>query len=167
FRDLLRHELVRAEPGNVEDLHRRASGWFRAAGLFPEAIRHATEAGDVATASELIAANWLTFVNRGELETVEAWTRALPPGAAEADPRLCIARAWMLLVLGRPEEVEQQVRAAERGTLPGAMQDGSRSVEASAALVRTSAQLLRGDVGGATRTSVLAAELETDPEARW
>src|SRR5207248_5370745 len=72
-----------------------------------------------------------------------------------------------LLVLGRPEEVEQQVRAAERGTLPGAMQDGSRSVEASAALVRTSAQLLLGDVGGATRTSVLAAELETDPEARW
>jgi len=167
FRDLLRHGLGLEEPGLVAELHRRAYSWFRAAGLAPQAIAHATAAGDVAVAAELIAASWLEYVNRGELETVEAWTRALPPGAAEADPRLCIARAWMLLVLGRPEEVEASVRAAERGVLPGPIQDGSRSVEASAALVRTSARLLLGDVGGAAETAVLAARLEPDREAPW
>src|SRR5207244_3605186 len=110
---------------------------------------------------------WLVYVNRGELQTVEAWTDALPAGVADADPRLCLARAWMLLVLGRPEEVEAAVRAAERGTLPGPMQDGSGSVEASAAMVRTSARLMLGDVAGATATAELAARLEPDREAPW
>ena len=43
-----------------------------------EAIAHAIAAGDHHEAAELIAANWLDFVNRGELVTVEAWTWGLP-----------------------------------------------------------------------------------------
>jgi LuxR family transcriptional regulator, maltose regulon positive regulatory protein len=167
FADLLRRELTLDEPTLVPRLHRRASAWCRAEGIVPDAIRHAMAAGDVADAAELIAANWLSYVNRGELETVEAWTRALPPGAAEADPRLCLARAWMLLVLGRLEEVEPAVQAAERGTLPGPMGDGSRSVEASAAMVRTSARVMLGDVAGATESADLAARLEPDRHAPW
>jgi LuxR family transcriptional regulator, maltose regulon positive regulatory protein len=167
FGDMLAHELARSEPELVEELHRRACEWFRDAGFIPEAIRHATAGGDAATAAELIAANWLEYVNRGELETVEAWTGALPPGAVEADPRLCLAQAWMLLVLGRLEEVEPAARAAERGTLPGPMRDGSRSVEASAAMVCTSARLMLGDVAGATETAALAERLEPDPDAPW
>src|SRR5207248_6658750 len=86
---------------------------------------------------------------------------------ADADPRLCIARAWMLLVLGRPAEVESAVRAAEAGELPGPMRDGSRSVESSAAMVRTSARLLLGDVAGAAETAALAERLEPDRDAPW
>jgi len=99
--------------------------------------------------------------------TVEAWAQALPANVAESDPRLCLARAWMLLVLGRPSEVEAEVRAAERGTLPGPLADGSSSVESSAALVRTSARLLLGDVGAAAHSAAVAAELEPDTTARW
>jgi ATP/maltotriose-dependent transcriptional regulator MalT len=44
---------------------------------------------------------------------------SLPVKVAESDPRLCLARAWMLLVLGRPGAVEAEVRAAERGVLQG------------------------------------------------
>ncbi|HEX2084522.1 MAG TPA: LuxR C-terminal-related transcriptional regulator [Solirubrobacteraceae bacterium] len=167
FRDLLRRELELSQPELVPRLHRRAAGWYRAARFIPEAIRHATAAGDFATAAELIAAHWLEYVNRGELETVEAWTRALPAGAVRADPRLCLAQAWMLLVLGRLEEVEPAARLAEEGTLPGPMQDGSSSVEASAAMVRTSARLMLGDVAGASETAWLAAQLEPDPDAPW
>ena len=167
FGELLRRELTLDAPDLVPSLHRRASTWHREHGFAPDAIHHAIAAGDVADAAELIASNWLTYVNRGELETVEAWTRALPAGAAEADPRLCLARAWMLLVLGRLEEVEPAVQAAERGTLPGPMGDGSRSVESSAAMVRTSARVMLGDVAGAQDTAALAAELEPDPEAPW
>jgi LuxR family maltose regulon positive regulatory protein len=167
FRDLLAHELQLAEPLLVAQLHRRAYCWHLREGLISEAIGHATAAGDFTEAGELIAAHWLTYVNRGELETVEAWVRALPDERAEADPRVCLARAWMLLVLGRPAEVEPAVRAAERGTLPGPMRDGSRSVESSAAMVRTSARLLLGDVGGAAQAAERAAELEPDPHAPW
>jgi LuxR family maltose regulon positive regulatory protein len=73
----------------------------------------------------------------------------------------------MLLVLGRPAEVEPAVLAAERGRMPGPMRDGSHSLESSAAMVRTSARLLLGDVGAAARTAALAAELEPDPAAPW
>ena len=167
FGDLLVHELSQAMPDEVVPLHRRAYEWHLREGLVAEAITHAIAAGDHSQAAELIAASWLDFVNRGELATVEAWTRALPPKLAESDPRLCLARAWMLLVLGRPGDVEAEVRAAERGTLPGPLADGSSSVASSAALVRTSARLLLGDVGAAAQSAALAAELEPDTTAVW
>ena len=167
FGDLLVHELSLAMPDEVVPLHRRAYEWHLREGLVAEAITHAIAAGDHSQAAELIAASWLDFVNRGELATVEAWTRALPPKLAESDPRLCLARAWMLLVLGRPGDVEAEVRAAERGTLPGPLADGSSSVASSAALVRTSARLLLGDVGAAAQSAALAAELEPDTTAVW
>ncbi len=99
--------------------------------------------------------------------TVEAWARALPPEVAGSDPRLCLARAWMLLVLGRPHEVEAEVRAAERQTLPGPLADGSSSIESSAAIVRTSARVMLGDVGAAAQSAAIGAELEPDTTARW
>ena len=167
FGDLLVHELSLAMPDEVVPLHRRAYEWHLREGLVAEAITHAIAAGDHSQAAELIAASWLDFVNRGELATVEAWTRALPPKLAESDPRLFLARAWMLLVLGRPGDVEAEVRAAERGTLPGPLADGSSSVASSAALVRTSARLLLGDVGAAAQSAALAAELEPDTTAVW
>jgi LuxR family maltose regulon positive regulatory protein len=167
FRDLLQHELAIAEPHALRELHQRACRWHVEEGLIAEAIGHATAAGEYPQAAELIASNWLTYVNRGQLETVEAWTGALPAEVADADPRLCLARAWMLLVLGRPGEVEPAVRAAEQGTAPGPMRDGSRSIESSAAMVRTSARLLLGDVGGAAETAALAARLEPDTAAPW
>jgi LuxR family transcriptional regulator, maltose regulon positive regulatory protein len=167
FGDLLAHELSVAMPDDVVPLHRRAYEWHLRQGLVAEAISHAIAAGDGALAAELMAASWLDFVNRGELVTVETWTRALPAKVAESDPRLCLARAWMMLVLGRPGEVEAEVRAAERGTLPGPLADGSSSIESSAALVRTSALLHLGDVSAAARSAATAAELEPDTTALW
>ena len=167
FGDLLAHELGQVLPDDVTPLHRRAYAWHLREGLVAEAIAHAIAAGDHPQAAELIAAHWLDFVNRGELATLEAWTRALPGKVAESDPRLCLARAWMLLVLGRPGEVEAEVRAAEQGTLPGPLADGSSSVESSAAIVRTSARLLLGDVSAAAQSAALASELEADKTAPW
>ena len=165
FGDLLAHELSLALPGEGVSLHRRACEWHLREGLVAEAIAHAIAAGDYHEAAELIAASWLDFVNRGELATVEAWTWGLPDKAI--DPRMCLARAWMLLVLGRPGEVEAEVRAAERGVLPGPLADGSSSVESNAAMVRTSAQLMLGDVGAAAQSAATALELEPDPTAPW
>jgi LuxR family transcriptional regulator, maltose regulon positive regulatory protein len=167
FRDLLMHELALVMPDDVGPLHRRAYEWHLREGLVAEAIAHAIAAGDDAQAAELIAASWLDFVNRGELATIEAWTNALPVNVVQSDSRLRLARAWMLLVLGRPGEVEAEVRAAEQGTLAGPLADGSSSVESSAAIVRTSARLLLGDVEAAAESAAMATKLEPDPAARW
>ena len=53
-------------------LHRRAYEWHLREGLVAEAISHAIAAGDHGRAAELMAASWLSFVNRGELVTLEA-----------------------------------------------------------------------------------------------
>ena len=167
FGDLLARELSLTQSEDLVPLHRRAQEWYLAHEMAAEAITHAVAAGDHTKAAELIAASWHDFFNQGELATVEAWTRALPARVVKPDSRLCLARAWMLLVVGRAGEVEAEVEAAERGTLPGPPGDDTRSVESSAAIVRTAARVFLGDVGAAAQAAAIASELESDPTASW
>ena len=167
FRDLLMNELHMSEAqSSTNCIGERLAGISRTA----SSRRRLTTPPPPATSRqtvELIAAHWFTYVNRGELQTVHAWMRGLPDRLARTDPRIGLAWAWMLLLLGRPGEVEAAVRAAERGVLRGPMRDGSSSVESNAATIRTSAHLLLGDVGQATQTAALAAELEPDRAGPW
>src|SRR5215467_14490253 len=150
FRDLLRLELARSEFGLAAGLHRRACGWHRAQGDADEAIGHATAAGDVAVACDLIARHWLPLFNLGQAETVARWIDTLPRECAVADARVCLARAWAALQPGVVEEMESWLRAAERAvpldSFPGI---DIASVEGSAALLRQTSALLIGDVAGA------------------
>ena len=113
FAALLRHELRQAEPELVPDLHRRACDWYRSEGSVPEAIRHATAAGDLEDAAELVAEQWNAFFNQGRLATVAGWLDALPPETVAADPRLCIARAWLAMDAARLDEVGEWIDAAD------------------------------------------------------
>ena len=134
FRDLLRLELARSDPGLVAGLHRRACAWHRAQGDADEAIGHATAAGDVAEACELIARHWLPLFNLGQAETVARWVDALPRESAVADARVCVARAWAALQPGVVEEMESWLRAAERAVrLQSSPGIDTASVEGSAA----------------------------------
>jgi LuxR family maltose regulon positive regulatory protein len=162
FRDLLRHELARAAPDLAAELHRRASGWHRAAGHVDEAIAHATAAGDFGEAGELIARHWRPVWNLGQRETVARWIDALPSATVMADPRLCLARGWTALFLGRFDEVEAWARAAELGRLPGPLFDGTVSVEANAALLRCTHAYFRGDVRHSIEQGRCAVALDTD-----
>jgi LuxR family transcriptional regulator, maltose regulon positive regulatory protein len=167
FRDLLRHELMRAAPGVVLDLHRRASAWHREQGNVEESIHHATVAGEVAEAGELIARHWRAVWNRGERETVAAWIDALPREAVLGDPRLCLARGWTSLFLA-PHEVEPWVLAAERGSPSGPLHDAYGSVEANAALLRCVHAYFGGDVGAACEHARTALGFETgEASSAW
>lgn len=150
FRDLLRLELARSEPGLAAGLHRRACAWYRARGDVDEAIGHATAAGDFAVACDLIARHWLPLFNLGQAETVARWIDALPRESAVADARVCLARAWAALQPGVVEEMESWLRAAERAARPESSPgiDVITSVEGSAALLRQTSALMVGDVAG-------------------
>jgi LuxR family maltose regulon positive regulatory protein len=114
FRDLLRHELARSEPGLIAGLHRHACAWHRSQGHVDEAVGHATAAGDFTVACDLIAHHWVPLANLDRDETIARWIDALPREAAEADARVCLARAWAALGLGVVEEMESWLLAAER-----------------------------------------------------
>jgi LuxR family maltose regulon positive regulatory protein len=161
FRDLLRLELARSEPGLAAGLHRRACAWYRAQGDADEAIGHATAAGDVAVACDLIARHWRPLFNSGRAETVARWIDALPRESAEADARVCLARAWAALQPGVIEELQSWLRAAERTARPGSSpgSDVTTSVEGGAALLRQTSALMVGDVAGSLAVGIRALGL--------
>jgi LuxR family maltose regulon positive regulatory protein len=106
FREFLRQQLTQHAPDQAPALHRRASAWFEQRGLTDEAVSHALAAGEGATAARLIAAAAPGWQARGEFGTLRQWLERLPPEAVWANPRLCIARAWMLLDADLPRQAE-------------------------------------------------------------
>ena len=148
FRDLLRHELARSEPGLVAGLHRRACEWHRVQGHPDEAIGHATAAGDFALACDLIAGHWISLSNLNQDETLARWIDALPRESAEADGQVCLARAWAALGLGVVGDMETWLRAAERAPQPDRGPDAVVPMAAQAALPRQVSALMTGDAGG-------------------
>ncbi|HEX2112483.1 MAG TPA: LuxR C-terminal-related transcriptional regulator [Gaiellaceae bacterium] len=167
FADLLRHELERSEPALVPALHRRASAWHREHGSVSQAIRHAVAAGSIAEAADLVALNWNEYVNGGRSETVAAWIAALPPDAVRADARLCLAKAGASLTLGRRDEVEPWLDAAEQAPLAGDVRRGASTVEAEAAIYRAVRLYMVGEFRRATEAGRRAVELERDPASPW
>ena len=104
--------------------------------------------GDFAAACELIAQHWLPLFNQGQLGTLTRWIDALPHVAVLADARVCLARGWVALFLGRYADVEAWLRCAnEAASVP--TRDGLGSVEANAALLQASLATLSGDVATA------------------
>jgi LuxR family transcriptional regulator, maltose regulon positive regulatory protein len=167
FAELLRQELERSEPELVGELHRRASLWYQRYGEIDEAITHAIAAGETAAACDLIATHWNGFANEGKLVTVATWLDALPAGSVEADSRLCLARAWHALLSNRNDQVEDWIAAAEAAPLPGPIRDGTSSIEAGAALMRTIHLYYEGDVGGCELWAKRALELEPEGSLWW
>jgi LuxR family maltose regulon positive regulatory protein len=160
FRSLLLHELGRAEPEAITELHRRASAWHRAANSIPDAIHHALAAGDVDEAVELVAAHWNTFFNQGQLNTVANWLDALPAHLVADDARLCVARAWIALDRGRLGAVERWTEAAERAISSRHEEDGMASLET--AVLRTVFRFKLGDIGRAHEAAQETLELASD-----
>ena len=167
FGELLRHELDRAEPGLAGLLHRRASAWHHGHGNTAEAIEHALSVGDVADARELIASGWHACFNEGLVETVESWLNRLPPETVAQDARLCLIRAWLARNLGRLDEVEPWVEAAEAGVPQGPLREGVASVESAACMLRAGHRQMTGDLAGAEPPSRRAVALEESGAPRW
>ena len=167
FGELLRHELALAEPEHARTLHRRASAWHREHGDPSEAIHHATAAGDVADASELILRHWIEFRNEARLETLLAWLDGLPPEAVADDPRLCLVRASTLQEVGLIAEADHWLDAAARGAAGGSLLAGPASVASGVAACQAINQYFLGDASGIAETARPALELEEAGSDYW
>jgi LuxR family maltose regulon positive regulatory protein len=167
FGELLRSELARAEPEHVRALHRRASAWHRMHGDPSEAIHHATAAGDVADASELILLHWIEFRNEARLETLLAWLDGLPSGTVAGDARLCLVRASTLQEIGRIAEADDWLEAAALAEDGGALLAGPASVASGVAASQAINQYFLGDVSGISETARPALEAEEAGSGYW
>jgi LuxR family maltose regulon positive regulatory protein len=166
FADVLQARLLDERPGQVPELHRRASAWYQRSGEQPVAISHALAAEDFGRAADLIERAIPAMRRTRQETTVHSWLKALPDEVIRVRPMLSFAVAGALLTGGEPEEVEVRLRDAERwlteaGTGKGsparptemvvADEEEYRRLPGAIELYRSALALVRGDVPGTVR----------------
>ena len=114
FADVLQARLLDERPGQVPDLHRRASAWYERNGQPPMAIGHALAARDFGQAADLIERAIPAMRITRQEAMVHGWLKALPDEVVRVRPMLSFAVAGALLTGGEPDEVEARLRDAER-----------------------------------------------------
>lgn len=158
FAELLRTELRRTEPDLVADLHRRAATWFEAEGLIDEAVRHLLAAGDIARSADLIAADWVDEFNGGGISTISGYLDLLPEETVRQDPRLSVARAWIVLSVGQLDDAAEWIEAAEtRSTADSAE---GRAISAQLVVLRAIHSFKTADVAATLETARRAITLD-------
>jgi len=165
FSELLHDDLHRRDVHRIPELHRRASEWFAGVGDVGEAIRHATEAGDLEEATLLVGTNYLPTIEWGGFGTVARWLEFFPRTWIIEDGRLSIVEAWVMSFLGRQEEAETALSHAAAADHEGPLPDGARSILASIVLVR--AGFPWGNVGRMLDAARRAYRLEGDGSSIW
>jgi LuxR family maltose regulon positive regulatory protein len=166
FADVLQARLLDERPGQVPDLHRRASAWYQRNGEQPVAISHALAAEDFGQAADLIERAIPAMRKTRQDAMMHSWLKALPDEVVRVRPMLSFAVAGGLLTGGEPEQVEVRLRDAERWLTEPATGKGSpprpaemvvadeeeyRRLPGAIELYRSALALVRGDVPGTVR----------------
>ena len=175
FADVLQARLLDEQPGQVPDLHRRASAWYQQNGERPAAIGHALAAEDFGRAADLIELAIPAMRITRQEATVHGWLKALPDEVVRVRPMLSFAVAGALLTGGEPEEVEVRLQDAERwlqeatatgegspappGEMVVADEEEYRRLPGAIELYRSALALVRGDVPGTVRQLLRSQEL--------
>ena len=100
FSQALRHQLQRAMPERLPELHLRVSCWFEENGFFVDAVQHALAAGAVTETERLVKEYVPMMIYSGDLETLTKWFEQLPQEVVHSSPWLGLAYAWLLLKSG-------------------------------------------------------------------
>jgi LuxR family maltose regulon positive regulatory protein len=142
--DLLRAELRREAPEEVEALHRAAARWHAEHGSAVEAIRHAESAQDWNHAGDLLAEHWFSLFLDGEQTTMGDLLAALPADLVRSDAELAALVAASRLAAGRLEDADVHLALAERlaGSVP---ERRRRRFEVTLAVVTLTRARSRGD----------------------
>ena len=114
FADVLQARLLDERPGQVPDLHRRASAWYQQNGEQSAAISHALAAEDFGRAADLVELAIPAMRRTRQEATVRGWLEVIPSEVVRVRPVLSVAFAWVLLSVGEFEGVEGRLRDAER-----------------------------------------------------
>jgi LuxR family transcriptional regulator, maltose regulon positive regulatory protein len=147
FADLLRLELRRTLPGQVQALHRRAAAWFSEHGQVVDAIRHTQAAGDWPDAARLLADHSFRLMLDGHAQTMRVLVQDFPPGADHHE--LALVRAGSDLVQGCLDEAAAHLAVAEAyaETTPP---DRRRRLRVAIASLQLSLATRRGHLAGVT-----------------
>ncbi|MCG2802461.1 MAG: LuxR C-terminal-related transcriptional regulator [Cellulomonas sp.] len=156
FADVLRARLLAEQPDLVPLLHGRASRWFEAQGLTPDAVGHALAARDFDRAVNLIERSAPAIRRDWQDALMLGWLTLLPDDAVQRSPVLSVFSGYMLMVAGeldgagaRFDAAEGAMAAVPPGSVPpwGASEE-LRTLPATIAVYRASLAQAHGDVAG-------------------
>ena len=165
FGDFLRAELNRRHPELRHQYLVQAASWCDAYGTPGEAFDYAHQSGDLAQAGRIALGHWDEFTGRGQIETIRLWLDRCTDEEIESDAQLSIAATWVAVLLGDAAGARRFVAAAERKPLDVASADGTTSLRASLALVRTA--VAPDGIHGMLRDAEFAYAAEKPAGTRW
>jgi LuxR family transcriptional regulator, maltose regulon positive regulatory protein len=115
FRDMLRADLERREPGLAPVLRRRAADWCLAHDLAEEALEYSLAAEDVAMVARLVQTLWGPVYRQGRIATLRRWFRWLEDrGGIEGYPLNAINAGFLAELTGQPVQADQWADAVDR-----------------------------------------------------
>ena len=163
FADVLQARLLDERPGQVPDLHRRASAWYEQNGEPPVAIGHALAAEDFGRAADLVELAIPAMRKSRQEATLRGWLKTLPDEVVRVRPVLSVGLAGALLAVGEFEGVEGRLRDAERclDAMTGTVRF---RVPAGIELYRSALAMARGDVLGTVRHARRAIDLSPEED---
>lgn len=118
FAELLRQRLQHYTSSStklesVDQLHQRASEWYENNGLTLEAFRHAVAANNIESAARLVEGGGMPLHLQGEVAPVLNWLETLSKAELDSKPKLWVIYGSVLLMAGKPTEIEPKLLAAE------------------------------------------------------
>ena len=135
FRDMLKDELERREPGLAAQLSSRAADWHVARDEVAAAIEYAHAAGDGARVIDLVVIAAHPAYQSGRFATVERWLARLEAEhELTANTALAVLGAWTHALRGRPEAALRWAQVAEAGAADAVMPDGDPALAWTSAL---------------------------------
>jgi len=117
FAELLKNQLLQAEPEVVDNLHERAADWYEKNGFIQKAVEHAFQISSGSKVFKLIEQHVLPMLSQGEAAMVMGWFERLPEALMQDSPMMWICKAWALALTQhrtRMEDIEKALQAAER-----------------------------------------------------
>ena len=145
FRELLRSQLERGEPGLAVELTRRAAEWCAGNGLPEPAMEYAMAAGDADRAAGVVVDIALPTYADGRLAELERWFGWFEArGEVERHAGVAALGAWISALTGHPAAAERWADAARRAPATDGPPGSGVPTEGPQALLR--AALCRGGV---------------------
>jgi LuxR family maltose regulon positive regulatory protein len=169
FADVLSARLLVELPGQVSDLHRRASAWYAEHDLPIRAVRHAMAAEDFSLAAQLMEKALPDLRRARQDGLLLTWMQSMPEPVVRRSPVLSIWSAWSQLMSGDLDTMEQWLLAAEAALAAGAEDpdlarewadtEDLRMAPATISIYRASLAQARSDVAGTVRHARQALDL--------
>jgi LuxR family maltose regulon positive regulatory protein len=153
FADVLQIHTQKEQPAAFNELHQRASRWYEAHDLLPDAMHHALAAHDFARVADLAERAWPVMDRNRASRVWLHWVNKLPPEMIRARPVLGASCAWALLDQGELETAEAHLQTVEQwlaqaGQSPKPTPDDAQfaALPATVAAARTYLALAQGNL---------------------